>query len=329
MSTELENKRIRLYALGGAGNSVSATMEEFRNSNVPGFAPLDTVYIDTSSSDFQGISQEHIYRFKGLDGSGALRKENFSVVSKYTQEILQEHKPGFLNIVISSGGGGSGSVIGPSLVNELLKKDEKVIVIMIGGVDTRLLINNTLNTLKSYESISQRNSKSLVMKYLQNESSSKKQKVDEEARFLISGLCMLFSGQNKGLDSKDLEHWINFNKVTTYEPQMVSLETVGSLEDLQGEGNVISVASVSTIDGNTDLSRPVEVQFIGYVPDSTPEPSKARLPVHFVTTDGLFEEVGKKLNDALDELNAQAKARVKRDSLLTDDDNVTDNGLIL
>lgn len=210
-----------------------------------------------------------------------------------------------------------------------MKRNENVIVILIGAKDTRLLINNTLNTLKSYENISQRNGKTLVMKYLQNESSAKRHKVDEEIRFLISGLCMLFSGQNKGLDSKDLEHWINFNKVTTYEPQMVSLETVESLEDIQSGGNIVSVATVAPIDGDTDLSRPVEVQFIGYVPEDMPEPSKNRLPIHFVTTDGIFEEVGTQLKDALEELNARAKARVKRESLLTEDDQETDNGLIL
>lgn len=174
-----------------------------------------------------------------------------------------------------------------------------------------------------------RNEKALVMKYLQNETSSKKHKVDEDARFLISGLCMLFSGQNTGLDSKDLEHWVNFNKVTTYEPQMVSLEVVPSLENVVSTGNIVSVASVAPLDGDTDLGKPVEVQFIGYVPENTPEASKDRLPIHFVTTDGIFEEVGKKLNSVLDDLNSQAKARVKRDSLISDNDKATDNGLIL
>lgn len=106
MSLENQSKRVRLYASGGAGTNIARTMEEFRNSKVCGFAPLDIVYIDTSSSDFQGVSEEHIYRFKGLDGSGALRAENHATIAKYAQEILQEHKPEFLNIVISSAGGG-------------------------------------------------------------------------------------------------------------------------------------------------------------------------------------------------------------------------------
>lgn len=106
MTTDVKSNRIVLYACGGAGVQISKTMEEFRNNQVTGFSPLDIVYIDTSSSDFQGISEDHVYRFKDKDGSGALRVENAAVIARYAQEILQEHKPGFLNIVISSGGGG-------------------------------------------------------------------------------------------------------------------------------------------------------------------------------------------------------------------------------
>lgn len=329
MSIETEQKRVRLYACGGAGAKISSTMEEFRNGEVAGFAPLDIAYIDTSRSDFQDIDEEHIYHFKNVDGSGGVRSENAATSAKYIQEILQEHKPGFLNIVISSGSGGSGNVILSLLTNELLKRNENVVVIVVGSVDTRLHMDNTVKTLKTLEGFSVQHKKSLIVKYLQNESSSKTKSVDDEARFLISGLCMLFSGQNKSLDSKDLEHWINFNKVTTYEPQMVYLETIDSLEELKSEGNVISVASISPLGGDTDLSRPVEVQFIGYVPEATPEPSKDRLPLHFVTTDGLFEEVNKRISASLEELNKQAKARVKRDSLLSDNDNVDDHGLVL
>ncbi len=328
MSNSNQEKRVRLYAAGGAGTNVGRSMEEFRTSDVPGFSALDIAYIDTSSSDFQGIKEEHIYRFKNMDGSGGLRSSHASEMMKYVQEILQEHKPGYLNILLSSASGGSGSSINSLLANELLKRGENVIVIVIGSVDTRLHMDNTLKTLKTLEGFSNRNKKSLIVKYLQNQSSSKTESVDEEARFLISGLCMLFSGQNKSLDSKDLEHWINFDKVTTYEPQMVYLETVDSLEEMSSDGNVISVVSIASQGDDTDLSRPVEVQFIGYVPEETPTGSKQRLPLHFVTTDGLFEEVSKQISSSIDELNRQANARVKRASLVSNDDHVDETGLV-
>lgn len=331
MNTETieHTSKVRLYACGGAGCNVSKTMEPFRNNKISGFSSLETVYIDTSGSDFDDVPQEFIYRFKDKDGSGALRKESYSVITKHAKEIIQDYKPLDLNIVISSASGGSGSVLSPTIVGELLRQNQNVVVILIGAVDTVIYMNNTLNTLKSFENISKTNEKSIVMKYIQNESSSKRQSADEQARFLISGLCMLFSGTNKGLDSKDLNHWINFNKVTSFEPQLASLETVTSLDAIKTKGNVISVASLASLGGDTDLEYPVEVQFIGYVPDDTPKESSEKLPIHFVTTDGLFEELGKNLNSLIDEMDALAKSRVQRDSLLTDDDEPTESGLIL
>lgn len=322
---------IRVYAAGGAGNTIACSIEAYRECLDAGFAPIKNVYIDTSDSDFQGISEENIYRFKGLDGSGALRKENHEVIAKYVGEILQQHKPGFLNIVLSSGGGGSGSVIAPSIATELLRKGENVIVIMVGSIDTRIHILNTLNTLKSYENIAIRNKKSLVLSYFENQSSAHAKEVDQQVCFLITGLSILFSGNNKRMDAKDLNHWINFDKVTTYSAQMVSLETVTKLEDLAYNGNVVSVATISTVDGNTDLSSPVEVQFIGYVPDDMDESAKKRLPIHFVTTDGLFDQVNTKLKSVLTQMDEQAKARVVRDAIVneSDLDNESDIGLIL
>ena len=328
MSIE-QNPRVKLYACGGAACNIGKLTEGFRHSNVSGFSSLDIVYIDTSDSDFDGLPEEHIYKIKEKDGSGGLRKHNAQAIAKYVQEILQTHKPLNLNIVLSSASGGSGSVTSPTITNELLKKGENVIVILVGAVDTRLYINNTLNTLKSYENISRTNQKSLVLKYLQNPSSSKHKEVDEEVKFTISALCMLFSGQNKSLDSQDLRHWINFDKVTTFDSQMVSLETVKSLDMLKAQGNIVSVASIAPKDGNTDLEQKVEVQFIGYVPDEMPEESKQSLPIHFVTTDGLIDELHSRLTEDLAELNNVSQARVKRDSIITEDDEPTENGIIL
>lgn len=329
MDDQTNFNKVKLYACGGAGCNLAKTMEGFRNNDVSGFSGLDIVYVDTSGSDFDNISENYIYRFKDKDGSGGLRSENAKHVSKYIQEILQNHTPLDLNIVISSASGGSGSVLSALMCQELLKQNKNVIAILVGAVDTMLFINNTLNTLKSFEHISTSLNKSIVLKYLQNESSSKHKDVDDEVKLTIASLCMLFSSQNKGLDSKDLEHWINFDRVTTFKTQLASLETVPTLSEIKAQGNIISVCSLASIGGNTDLGQTVEVQYIGYVPEATPEESKEKLPIHFVTTDGIFEELGKMLNQKLAELKAQASARVQRQSLVSDEDEVSESGLIL
>lgn len=322
--------QVRIFACGGAGTNIGKNLEQYRNSSNQGFADLDIVYVDTSASNFTpNIPENKIYLVKNLDGSGGLRRENAASITRYAQEILQEHPPLDLNIVISSGGGGSGSVAAPTLVSELLKAKQNVAVVLIGAVDTKQWINNTLNTLKSYEAISKKYNTPILMRYLQNETNSKREVVDAQINYLVIALAALFSKENSGLDSKDLEHWINFNKVTSYEPQLASLEVVQSLPELAAGGNIISVTTLVASKGNSDLGQAVEVQYVGYVPQGTEDALDSGLPLHFVTTDGLFEDLGTQLNKSLADLNAQASARVKRVSILTDEDETTDNGLVL
>lgn len=324
-----QNKIVRVYAAGGAGNSIASTMEGFRKNKEPGFASIEIAYIDTSGSDFQGVTEDNIYRFKGIDGSGGLRAENHEIIAKYVGDILQAHPPGFLNVVLSSGGGGSGSVIGPSITNELLRKGENVVVIVIGGVDTRTHIQNTQKTIRSYENLSIRHKRALLLRYFQNESSAHRKEIDQQVRHLMISLSILFSGQNKSLDSKDLEHWINFNKVTTFDAQMVALETVTSLDDLASDRNIVSVATIAPMDGDTDLARPVEVQFVGYVPVDMSADAQERLPLHFVTTDGLFDDLDAQFERMLSKMDEEAGARVKRESIVSDKDIITNNGVVL
>jgi len=320
----------RVYACGGAGTRIALQMEKWRKQKEPGFTSVDIAYINTSENDHIGdVSSEYIYNLKGARGSGGLRRENAAPIQKYAHEILEQFKPHDLNIVISSGGGGSGSVIAPTLVNQLTQKGRVVIVIMIGGTDTKQWLNNTINTLKSYEKIAQVHQRPVVMQYLQNETNSKRQAIDEKVRYTVSVLCALFSGQNSGLDPKDLEHWHNFPVVTEFQPQLVAFEPVHSLDELSYGGNVISVATLVEEDGNSDLPYSVEYQTIGYVPKDAAESLRVGLPVHFVTTDGLFEELGAQLNEALDDLNRKAQARVPRNSLLSEDDQATEANIVL
>lgn len=48
-----------------------------------------------------------------------------------------------INVVISSGGGGSDNVNAPCIVNELLKNNENVIVIVTGNMESEKVAVNT------------------------------------------------------------------------------------------------------------------------------------------------------------------------------------------
>ena len=110
----IERGQIRVYACGGAGSNIAANLEKYSvdatDTGEHTAANLNITYIDTSRSNLarnrNNVKDEQCYLIEGLDGSGKIRSENYDVIVQHSKNIIQEHKPLDLNIVISSGSGG-------------------------------------------------------------------------------------------------------------------------------------------------------------------------------------------------------------------------------
>ena len=231
--------------------------------------------------------------------------------------------------MLSSVAGGSGSVIAPLMVSELLGMQVPVIAIGVGSADTRLDAENSLKTIKSYQAISQMRNAPVVMAYMQNGVTFHRDHVDGNVETVIMALCALFSRKNKELDSRDLYNWLRYEKVTTFEPELVSLTVVEGSPEISGLGNVISVATLSTKGIDTNLSEMTDVQYTGYLPESAHDILKGQVPIHFVTSDGVFPEVVKQLQKVLSDRLQSQNARIRKDSILTNADQPTHSGLVL
>lgn len=331
MNNKTSNRSLRIYACGGAGVNLGQLLEKNRTSTSESVANLDITYVDTSRSNMTGqpVPDEHVYLFDGLDGSGKIRRENHQEIAKRIREIVQTHPPHELNIIVQSLAGGTGSVIGPSLVSELLDKKQAVIVLAIGSADTKLDAENTLKSLKSYEAIVEMRQAPVTMVYLQNTKANKREDVNAALVSTVLSLAVLFSGHNRELDTKDLFNFLNFHVPTSFEPQLAHLSLVGPDEHLAAGGHVISVATLVR-DGQDSALDPIpEVQFVGYVAADAPQPIVENVPLHFYITDGIFEDANKALNKTLADLVAQQEARVSRGKILSDSDKPTSTGLVL
>ena len=322
--------KVRLYCAGGAGINIGKHLESFRGVSETGVAELHSVFVDTSRSNLStNLPEEATYLLKDLDGSGKIRKENHAQIAAHTRDILQQHPPLDLNIVISSGSGGSGSVIAPSLVSELLVRDVQTIAITIGATDTRLEIDNTLKTLKSYEAIAKLRKVPVVMAYFQNSEATPRASVDEEVLRTITALLTVYSRENSELDSRDLYNFLHFERVTSYEPQLAAL-TLQMSASLEGDGSsVVTVASLYNGQQTNALPFIPDYQCVGYLPEGIAERIAEISPIHLATTSNLMPVVAKSLGKTLDELEQKRLARVKTSSILSDKDEATDSGLVL
>jgi hypothetical protein len=343
MSNEQKNT-VRLYACGGVGINVLSILENARKQSVVGLSNYESCYIDTSKSNMfkKNLNADDIYTFTDTDGSGKIRKENHKVISENTKAILQKFKPTTFNIVIHSGSGGTGSTVGPSIVSELLKNNKEVIVLVVGTFNSVIEVENTTKTLQSYEAISKLRSKNVNLVYLQNSiTTNDESTINAQAIQIISMLLGLMSGEHEQLDTADIKTWLNHNKITESEP-CINNVLIGMGPDLQsyhkGEhfeiDSPIAVATLATRDMNTRYNHTPAVKFEGYVPlewksgDGNNLTMIGQDAIHFCVMEDKMSSIYKNLSTYLKSLKEAQNSRVRRSSILGDDD-VTDDGLVL
>lgn len=96
-----------VYCAGGAGANIASKLMRYAKKQESGFSRIKPVIIDTSKSNINAvIPAESIYLVNGLDGSGKKRDSNYTALSECSKEILHQHKPADINIVLHSASGG-------------------------------------------------------------------------------------------------------------------------------------------------------------------------------------------------------------------------------
>jgi len=248
MTKEIKPKAtLSLFCAGGGGINLGS---HFENAEVrDGQATLEVTYVDTSMSNLHnGIDRKRAAIIEGVDGSGKVRKENAGVISESIKKILLDHPPGDLSIVVYTGIGGSGSVFGPLLHSELLSRGDQVISIIIGGEESAMATDNTVDTLKTLDAISQKRGKNVVFAYQHNDPNTTRSEVDAHVHTTIASLAVLASRQNDELDTRDIYNWINFSEIDRldFEPALVRLRVFDHDSAVEGaqDYDVISVASL-------------------------------------------------------------------------------------
>lgn len=318
-----------IYATGGAGCNIASNFLRQMDKETVGMTVFDCVYIDTSRSNLNpNIPAAQTYLVDGLDGSGKLRASNYQVLNECCRDILLKHKPSDINVVIGSASGGSGSVISPIIVSELLERGEDVIVITIGSTSSRIETENTLKTLKSYEVISQKRETPVIMVYRENSNKKSRGTVDAEIEMLIATLAVIFSGNNRELDSSDLRNFLKYHKVSDFKPKLSYLDIYsGNITLAKGQA---LVSLVSLVDKNSDADSGVltEYQAVGYVPDAASQYLGQALPIHAAVISGYFNGIADTLEHKLSGYDEVRKAVVEK-SIADRNTQATDDGIVL
>lgn len=318
---------LRIYGAGGAGINIVGSWNSVAGTQAgPGTALVELAYIDTSRSNLpNGVDPNLVFVLEGVDGSGKVRAENHVEIGRNIRNVIQQHEPGDLNVVVFSASGGSGSVFGPLVIGELIDRGQPVLAIVIGSDESNITAKNTLNSLKSLQAIAEKKGVATVFSYLHNERTTKRSSIDVRARYLLSTLAMLASRRNHALDTKDLSHFLNFSKVTTVGPQMALLHVYDNPADVDAASNPIAIASLMSDPDQAGYTITPEYETTGYPLEAIESFDQ----LHFVITIDGIQTIIKDLTARIDEVTKNSAARVKHDSIVSAADHVTDDGLVL
>jgi len=320
---------VRVYGVGGAGVNVVQSV------NIPsdsaGFPETFFSLIDTSRSNLHKVGNKgDVFIIPGVDGSGKNRAFAHQVAKPHIDDILLKHPPKAFNLVVFGASGGSGSVLAPLLVEELLKRNQTVICFCIISTASAKEANNAYSTLSNLQTLTAKLNKAITVAFYTNCESTHMLMVDETINGDLRAISMLLSGTNNHLDTKDIDNWLNYERVTAVPVQLtdlvfsVSNTPVTTIEGL----TAISVASLLTSKADPEISLGQLYSTVGYCDEAAQDSSKHAVPaMHFIITNQFLNDRVASLKKIVDDY-ARSKTNLLAVSQPVFDD-VEDNDLFL
>jgi hypothetical protein len=321
---------IKLYACGGAGINIGSNFENYRSHVEAGMATIDVVYFDSSNSNLKpSLPQDKIYKLpktdasgKEPDGAGKERKHLSAAMLKHAKDMLQKHKPGYLNVVLSSASGGTGAPMAAAVINELLAQDELVVAITVGVLDSGTEIKNTLATFKTFEGLVAANKKSIAVAYFENNKDTPPSEVDTEINDLVVALSVLFSRQNEGLDTRDMYNFLNFDRMTAFKTHAAGLQTFVGKLDAEEHKDTITVASAVVNKDARGIDFVIPYTCYGVMPSAIEKEVTERAPLHLVTKAYPFNDISARLKGILADMEKAAAAYTTQSEVLDGDEQL-------
>lgn len=325
---------LRVYGCGGMGvefirNRV-LRMINSESATSTALAEIKPAMVDTSKANMAGAQEsiEH-YILRGADGSGKKRSTNYAALKDRANEILQAIPAGDYNVIIHSAGGGSGSVLGPILANELLSRDIPVIVFCVGSTGSDIEAENSYNTLVGYEQTASRIRKTPVpMVYFENDNGKTPAEIDETLSVYLPMLAGVFSGKNHGLDSMDIRNFLFYNRVSDFAPALTQLDLFSGEITLGQDESVLSLLTLVKQGVATPKDVLVRYQATGVMSEEFAKFSKANECLRLVMVANHFHGVIAGLRATRDRF-AEAAAKTAQRKLVSEPVESEDDGLVL
>lgn len=326
-------RSVRFYACGGTAVNLLRGYRENQPTDKDVLAEEKYSYIDTSQANLVNVSLSDTYLLSKpdgskIDGSGGDRSKNAAIFKKALPDILLNHEPADLNVVIFSAAGGSGSVSGPLLLEKLLSDDKTVVCVVIGSHDSLKRTTNTINTLQGLELVVSRTGRPVVIHYKENDLTKPHSVNNLAPQFVMQTLSMFASGKNAHLDSADVRNLFDYHVVTHHTPGLAMLDVYADAGELvEKVKKPIALAALLRSQEEVVPQVDPDSDTVGYLPAHKTEYKNS---FYFVVSTqalgGVFGELNAKRENAAKQKQVQQKATSLLGGNTAADD---DTGLVL
>lgn len=316
---------MKIYGCGGLGLNLASRLESLADSNKGILLDsFDMSYLDTSDSNIghNKINKDKLYLIENANGSGKNRAENYGPIKEQIKRIVLEHKPQEFNVVIHSLSGGSGSVIAPILVGELMDQDKDVVVVAVGSADSTIEISNAIKTIKSYAGISNLKKKPIAMIYYENGTMGTRSEIDSRIESSVVLLSAFLTNSNHELDFTDIHNFLNYQKVTEHESGLVSAQFFRSKIEPDHNCTPISCVTLAKSGDDTSTGTMVDYQAVGFINEENSATAiMETLPNHFTLVTGCIPKILSNLEKKLKDISDIRAASLVKKVVSTDGDS--------
>ena len=347
---EIKGKLI-IHGVGGAGINISADiLDALYDSN--DIAELEYYTMDSTDKTIQRHEElmDNFYRItlekrrnQGLDGSGGERKNKELVkhyqtaVKGYMDEFgFANPKVNEFHLVIFSGSGGTGSVAGVLLYQELLQTGNVVIPVVVGDASNMLFITNTINTLNSLENITRKNkSASPVVFYSNTENGITNRETEEKVNKKVINvtyiLASMLGGEIQNIDLQDMRNFLRPSNYKTINVQPGIYELAIKRKILDVEDAIIArTITAENVEEDINVTVPLLSNKVGNIlSEEIYNAFKEDLPMYvFLRTNSIFETIDE-LEKEYERLEQETKKKRRqlRTNVVNEEDD--DTGLCL
>lgn len=292
--------KLTVYACGGTGLNIAKRI---------GDLDVNVIYVDTSESNLRGVKSNNVFLVEDMDGAGKVMKATYEQFKPIVADVLLKFPPSpNLNVVLGSTSGGSGSVMCPLLVSELVEQGYNAMGIGVMTDESTKEISNTLNSLMSYRGRSNAIGKPIALYPVQGMTRSQ---ADQTVLHLISLLSLLVDKRHTAeFDTADLSSFLYFDRVTDNAPTVAVIELMNNEEFVPEKGTSI-VGSILLTSNEASTLYPAFPEYKGTCVVTDPEYKNSDIRVNSVL--GKFSIIIDKLESKLKSQNDQKHLNKVRD----------------